>query len=448
MMRSFLSLRHWAALALAALLAVAMPSGAAAQAAAAGRPQARGGDYIVAVVNSELVTAFEVEQRLERAREEAQRRGGSMPSDAELRRQVLDALIEERVIVTYARDSGMRVDDPELDRAVASVASQNRLTIDQLRERLRRDGMDFGRFRTTLRDQLLAERVREREVLSRITVSDTEIDRFLQQQRLASSSQTQLNIAQILVSVPESASEAEVASRREKALQVIARLKTGESFEAVAAQVSDDTAGRAKGGALGLRPVDRLPNLFVDAVRALPVGGTTPEPLRSAAGFHVLKLLARQQESAYKVTQTRARHILLRPSAQLSTETAIERLNEAKRQIESGARTFESMAREMSEDGSAPQGGDLGWTAPGSFVPEFEEAMNRLPAGGLSQPVVSRFGVHLIQVVDRRQVDVDPRQVREQARNALREQKFEGAYDEWVKDLRARAYVEMREPPQ
>jgi peptidyl-prolyl cis-trans isomerase SurA len=216
----------------------------------------------------------------------------------------------------------------------------------------------------------------------------------------------------------------------------------------VAAQVSDDVAGRAKGGALGPRTTDRLPNLFVEAVKPLAVGAFTTEPVRSAAGFHVLKLISRQQEAAFKVTQTRARHILLRPSAQLSVETASQRLLEARRQIESGARTFEAVARQMSEDGSAPQGGDLGWVSPGSLVPEFEEAMNKLAPGAMSEPVVSRFGVHLIQVADRRQVDVDPRQVREQARNALREQKFDSAYEDWVKDLRARAYVEMREPPQ
>jgi peptidyl-prolyl cis-trans isomerase SurA len=186
----------------------------------------------------------------------------------------------------------------------------------------------------------------------------------------------------------------------------------------------------------------------VDAVRPLTEGAFTATPVRSGAGFHVLKLVSRQQETAYKVTQTRARHVLLRPSAQLTVETATQRLAEAKRQIESGSRPFDAVARAMSEDGSAQQGGDLGWVSPGSLVPEFEEAMNRLSPGGISDPVVSRFGVHLIQVVERRQADVDRQQLREQARNTLREQKFEGAYQEWVRDLRDRAYVEMREPPQ
>jgi peptidyl-prolyl cis-trans isomerase SurA len=161
----------------------------------------------------------------------------------------------------------------------------------------------------------------------------------------------------------------------------------------------------------------------------------------------VLKLIERREPSAFTVTQTRARHILLRTSPQVSAEVAARRLAEYRRQIETGARTFDDIARQHSEDGSAPGGGDLGWFSPGAMVPEFEEAMNRLPTGGLSAPVVSRFGVHLIQVTDRRQVAVEPKQLRDQARGVLRERKFEEAYIEWSRDLRNRAYVEMREPP-
>jgi peptidyl-prolyl cis-trans isomerase SurA len=436
-----------AALAAVAILGTGIFCGpAAAQAAKA--PPRGGGDFIVAVVNSELVTAFEVEQRLLRAREEAQRRNAPVPPEAELRRQVVDGLIEERVVVTYARESGVRVDDPELDRAVASVAAQNRLTPDQLRERLRAEGLDYARFRANLRDQILAERVREREVVGRIDVTDAEVDRLLAQQKAATATSAQINVAQILVSVRDGADADELARRRARADEAIARLKAGEDFALVALQMSDDSGTREKGGEFGLRPIDRLPTLFVDAVRPLTEGAVTPTPVKSGAGFHVLKLVARQQETAYKVTQTRARHVLLRPSAQLTVETATQRLAEAKRQIESGSRPFDAVARAMSEDGSAQQGGDLGWVSPGSLVPEFEEAMNRLSPGGISDPVVSRFGVHLIQVVERRQADVDRQQLREQARNSLREQKFEGAYQEWVRDLRDRAYVEMREPPQ
>lgn len=413
---------------------------------AADRSAVRSGDYIVAIVNQELVTAVEVSRRLTRAQEDAQRAGARLPPEEELKRQVVEALIEERVILTYARESGGKVDDAELDRAVQTVAAQNQLTVAQLRERLSAEGIDLVRFRANLRDQLLVERTREREVYQRIRITDSDVEDYLERQRRAAAADAPLNLAQILISVPEGASEAVVAERRRVAEAALARVRAGEPFEAVARQVSED-AQREKGGEIGVRPASRLPDLFVEATRALKVGEVTPALVRSGAAFHVLKVLARGDVGPAQVTQTRARHILLRPSSRLTSEAAQARLAGYRRQIESGARSFEDMAREFSEDGSAPQGGDLGWAAPGTMVPEFEEAMNALPAGGLSQPVVSRFGVHLIQVLERRDVAVDPRQLREQARNALREQRFDDAYAEWARDLRGRAYVEMREPP-
>jgi peptidyl-prolyl cis-trans isomerase SurA len=197
-----------------------------------------------------------------------------------------------------------------------------------------------------------------------------------------------------------------------------------------------------------MRPADRLPDVFMEVIRPMKVGDVTSVPLRTGAGFHLLKLVDKRDGSAFAITQTRARHILLRPSAQLPVAAVSARLTEFRRQIAAGQKSFEQLARDNSEDASAAQGGDLGWAGPGMFVPEFEEAMNRLAIGGLSEPIVSRFGVHLIQVVERRQTTLDLRQQREQARNILREQKFEEAYAEWLRDLRARAYVEMREPPQ
>jgi peptidyl-prolyl cis-trans isomerase SurA len=404
----------------------------------------RTGDYIVAVVNQELVTAGEVQQRLAQIRAQAARGGTRLPPDAELRQQVVEALIEERVLVTYARDSGVKIDEADLDRAVANVAQQNQITPAQLRERLKAEGLDYTRFRNSVRDQMMVERTREREVQSRIKVSDADIDAFLDKRRARAP--VELNIAQILVTVPEGASVAEVAQRRALAEQAQARVRNGEPFEAVAAAVSED-GNKQRGGEIGLRPADRLPDAFVEQVRGLQPGQVAPTLLRSGAGFHLLKLLERHDGSSFSVTQTHARHILLRPSAQLTQEAAVQRLAGFKRDIESGKASFEALARANSEDGSAPNGGDLGWTAPGSLVPEFEEAMNALPPNGISDPVVSRFGVHLIQVLERRSVTLDAKQLREQARNILREQKFEQAYNDWLRDLRARAYVEMREPP-
>jgi peptidyl-prolyl cis-trans isomerase SurA len=419
----------------------------AAAVAAAGAQRVRNGDYIVAIVNQELVTAGEIDRRIERAHEDASRAGQRLPADPELRKQVLDLLIDERVIVTYARESGVKVDDNEVDRAVQGVAQQNQLTMPKLRERLRSEGIDYARFRAQLRDQMMIERVREREVYQRIKISDADIDRLIEQQRAATKSEAELNIAQILVAVPEGADEATVGQRQAKAAAALLRVRGGEDFAAVAKEMSED-GNREKGGEIGLRPASRLPDLFVEAVRGLNNGEIAAKLLRSGAGFHVLKVIERKDGGGLRVTQTHARHVLLRTSAELNAETAARRLNEYKRQIESGSKRFEDIARQFSEDGSAASGGDLGWAAPGAMVPEFEEAMNKLQPGGLSPPVVSRFGVHLIQVLERRDVNVEPKQLREQARNVLREQKFEEAYNEWAKDLRARAYVEMREPPQ
>lgn len=434
-------IRHWPCL---ALLSLALAAGLPAHAQ---RSAPRTADYIVAIVNQELVTAAEVQQRINQVRENARRNNTQLPGEDELRREVLEALIDERVIVTHARDSGMRLDDAELERAMANVAAQNQLTPQQLRERLRREGIDYARFRKNIRDQLLVERTREREVQGRIRISDTEIDAWLDKQRAAAGSATEYNLAQVLVVVPENAPANVVEERRARAEAALDRLRKGEAFDAVAREISEDT-NRAKGGEIGSRPASQLPDIFVNAVRSVKPGEFTPTLLRSSAGFHVLKVLSRTETGAFTVTQTRSRHVLLRPSAQLSQEAAIRRLQEFKRQIAAGTRTFEQIARDNSEDGSAAQGGDLGWVSPGNFVPEFEEAMNALAINGLSDPVVSRFGVHLIQVMERRKVALDAKQQREQARNALREQKFDDAYAEWVRELRSRAYVELREPPQ
>lgn len=430
------------ALVLAPGSGVTWAQSAPAQAAA----RERNGDYIVAIVNQELVTAGEVDARLQRVRADATRSGAKLPADSSLRQQLMDALIDERVIISHARDSGMRVEDPEIDRAVQSVAAQNQVTPEQLRERLRTEGVDYARFRANLRDQMLIERVREREVYGRIRVPDADIEAYLASQRQAAAVDAELNLAQILVTVPEGADASVVAQRQARAEAALARVRGGEDFAKVARELSED-GNREKGGEIGSRPASRLPDLFVEAVRELGNGDITPKLLRSGAGFHVLKVVQRADTSGTAVTQTRARHILLRSSAQVKPEVAARRLADFKRQIDSGARSFEELARQFSEDGSAPSGGELGWSGPGTMVPEFEEAMNQLPVGGVSAPVVSRFGVHLIQVLERRQVAQDPKQAREQARNVLREQRFEAAYTEWAKDLRGRAYVELREPP-
>jgi peptidyl-prolyl cis-trans isomerase SurA len=410
-------------------------------------PPLRPGDWITAIVNQEVVTAFEVAQRMNTARGEAERNRQRVPAEPEFRRMILESLIEDRAILSHARDSGVRVDEAEIDRAVQVVAAQNQVTLPQLRARLAREGVEMARFRANLKDQMMIERVRESEVARRIRITDGEIDAFIDKERGAAATEVQYNIAQVLIRVPDGASDAVVAERKARADAAFARIRGGEAFEAVARALSEDDA-RERGGEMGMRPADRIPDLFLEAVRPLKNGDLAPALIRSGAGFHVLKLVERSEGGAFRVTQTRARHILLRPTEQLNETAVRARLAEFKRQIAAGTRRFEDLAREHSLDGSAPNGGELGWASPGQYVPEFEQAMNALAPGGVSDPVNTRFGWHLIQVNERRSVALDTKQLREQARAALRERKFEDAYADWLREVRGRAYVEFREPPQ
>ena len=405
------------------------------------------GDFIVAVVNQELVTAIEIEQRLARVRDNAARAGQRLPPESVLRKQILDGLIDERAQMAYARENGPRIDDAELDRAVANVAAQNKVTMAQMREQLAREGIDFARFRKNVREQMLVEKVRDREVQSRIRITDADIDALLAKQRADNAAAPSYNLSQILIPVPENASEAEVARLKGRAEAALARIRGGEAFEAVGRDVVAGDADKASSGELGMRPVDRLPDAFIEHVHGLSSGQTAITVLRTGAGFHLLKVVERRDAQAFSLIETHARHILLRPNAQLDQAAVIRQMIEMKAQIVTGAATFEALAKERSEDGSAAQGGDLGWAMPGTFVPEFDDAMTALPVGEVSDPVISRFGIHLIQVIDRRQAALDTRQEREQARNVLREKKFDEAYAEWNRELRQRTYIEMREPP-
>lgn len=404
----------------------------------------RSGDYIVAVVNQELVTNSEVQQRLQRAEQDAARNNTRLPDRDTLQRELLDQLIDERAQLSSARDSGIRVDDAEIDRAVTNVAAQNQITVVQLRERLRTEGMDYARFRTTLRDQIMLERVREREVQARIRINDADIESWLAEQREKNGAATEYNVAQILLAVPENAAPALVAQRRQQGVLLLQRLRAGEDFATLVREASDGS--KERGGEIGLRRADKLPDLFVEAISPLREGEVAPQVLRSGAGFHVLKLVERR-EATLTVSQQHARHILLRPGPKLTQEAAVRRLAGFKRQIEAGTAKFEDLARQHSEDGSAANGGDLGWASPGQFVPEFEQAMTTLRPGSIADPVVSRFGVHLIQLLERRDQRLEAREQREMARTALREQKYEDAYTDWAREVRARAYVELRDPP-
>ena len=432
------------AAALCAALA-GLPSGLLAQTAPGS--SARNGDYIVAVINQEVITARELDQRVIKVRESSRRAGAQVPPPDRLRAEVFDTMIEERAQMSYARELGLKIDEGEVDRAALNVASQNQISLTELRRRLASEGMDYGRFRNNLRDQILLERVREREMQLRIKISDADIDAFLEKQRQKSAGKVEYNVAQILVTVPEGATDEVVNERRLRAQAALARIEAGESFEKLAIEVSDDPS-KVTGGAMGLRPLDRWPDAFAASVKDLQSGQVSPNVLRTGAGFHVIKLAERRDQGAFVVTQTHARHILLRTKPQFDQAAAVRRLAEFKRRILSGVSSFEQLAQDYSEDPSSSKGGDLGWTSPGTFVPEFEEVMNLLSIRGLSDPVVSRFGVHLIRVDERRQAALEGKQEREQARTLLREERYDQAFAEWSSELRAVAYVELREPPQ
>ena len=407
----------------------------------------RSADFIVAIVNSEPITNNDVRNGLRRAEQQLTQSGGAMPSRTELTQLVLERLVTDKAQLQEARQSGLRIDDSSIDSAVQSVAQQNQVSMDELKKRLSADGVTFVKFRSNIRDEILVSRFRQREVDARVKISDADIDQFLREQEgVDDSALIDLNLAQILIAVPENASAAQVAALEAKAQQAADRARAGSDFVQLVNEFSEPAA-RAAGGQLGLRNADRYPTLFLDATKSLRTGGIVG-PVRSGAGFHVLKVVERRQAGmpGVNVTQTRARHILLRPTAQLSEAGATQKLVDIRKRIESG-QDFAALAKENSDDGSAASGGDLGFANPGTFVPEFEQVMNSLAPGQISQPLVSRFGVHLIQVMERREAKLSTREQRELARAALREKKQEDAYAVWTQEIRGRAYVEYREPP-
>lgn len=414
----------------------------------AGATPQRPADYIVAVVNSEPITNHQVRQEMQRLARQLAQTQQAQPDARELASRALERLINERAQLHLARDMGIKIDDAAVDEAELNVARQNQMELAEVHKRLAADGIDRKQFRLQLREQMTLNRLREREVSLKVKVSELEIDQYLRdQQKLQAVAQpADLNLSQVLVALPEDASPTQVAAAQAKAQRVVERARAGEDFSALARELSD-APDAANGGQFGMRPADRYPTLFVEASRELPVGGMTV--VRSGAGVHVLKLVDRRGGGmpASTAEQTLASHILLRVTPQLTEAAARARLAEFRARLLEGKVDFATLARENSQDASAAQGGDLGWTGQGQFVPEFEEVMNALEPGQISEPLVSRFGVHLITVKQRRTVTLSQREQREAIRALLREKKLDDSFLIWAQDLRARAYVEMREPP-
>ena len=412
--------------------------------------KSRSVDYIVAVVNSEPITNNEV-QNLKLRLEKQLQPGTAAPSAQVLTQQALDQLINEKAQLQQARDNGIRIDDTEVDQTELNIARQNQVSKEELYKRIVSEGLSVSAFREQLRNQLMISRLRERDVDNRARISDTDIAQYLQSQQAGkpvASSPVDINLAMILIAVPENSSEQEAAELKVKAQQIVQRAKRGESFAALAQAFSQALDKGANGGEMGLRSADRYPTLFIDSTQNLNKGEVS-EPVRSGAGFHILKVLDKKQSemSSTLILQTRARHILLRTGNELTEAAARSRLLTYKQRIQAGT-DFADLARQFSQDGSASAGGDLGWANPGQFVQGFEEVMGRLRPGQISEPLISRFGAHLIQVMERREVPLSIREQREMVRAQLREKKVEELYASWVDELRGRAYVELRDPPQ
>jgi peptidyl-prolyl cis-trans isomerase SurA len=401
-------------------------------------------DRIIAVVNQQAITEQELDTRLRIVARRMTAQRVPMPPEDELRRQLLERMILDRAKLQMASDAGLRVDDATIDRAIARIAADNRLNLAQLRERVELDGQSYRAFRDEIGKEITLSRLREREVDARIQVSEAEIDAFLAEQATQPDGAVQYDIAQVVVRLPDDPSADLLARRQQLAEAIAADVGRGVDPEQAAAR---HPGQGVEASAPGLRPADRWPELFVKAVERLAPGQVAPV-VRSPAGFHVLKLIERRAAGSAMagapVEQSRVRHILMRVDEVNGESDVLRRLREIRERIAGGTASFADMARQYSVDGSARQGGDLGWLYPGDTVPDFERAMRALRIDELSEPVRTPFGFHLIQVVERRTDEASPDRVRAAARGAIRERKADEAYREWERQVRDRAYVEVR----
>ena len=408
--------------------------------------QARPIDQIMVVVNDDVITRHELDARIDVVVAQLKKQGTPLPEIAVLEKQILERMIGDLLQVQFAKETGLRVDDAQLDKALGRIAQQNKLaSLAAFRTKLEQEGINFNKFREEIRSEILTTRLREREVDSKLVISDNEIDNYLLNQAKQSGKGEELKLAHIMVVVPEQASAEKIQTFKSRAEQALAKLRGGAPFAQVAAGYSDANDA-LQGGNLGWRPADRLPAMFAEALQKLQPGDVTGI-LRSPNGFHILKLLERRsKDTPIVITQTHARHILIKTSELVPENEAKARLAEIKQRIDKGA-DFAGQAKLYSEDGSAPQGGDLGWLSPGETVPEFEGPMDALKVGQISGLVQSGFGWHLIQVLERRNTDVSVEQKRQQARNSIRAFRSDDAYQDWLRQLRDRAFIEYRTAP-
>jgi len=414
-------------------------------------------DRIVAIVGKDVVTMSELRERLAAAERELRRQGTPLPERKTLERQVLEQMIVQKAQLRLAKDTGIQVDDVQLDRAIERIAESNRLSLRDFRSRLQRDGVSYEQFREEVRDQILLARLREREVDNKIQISESEIDLYMAENKVAPTTRHEYNVAHILVRVPEQANPQQIETARGRAEKVRAEAQAGADFAKLAASYSDGP-NALRGGAFGWRSAARLPDLFSSALKTMKPGEVSAV-LRSPAGFHVLKLLDQRGAGdaggagdasgaggagTAQVVQTHARHILVKTNEAVSEADARRTLTDLRERLTRGGADFAELARQYSEDGTAARGGDLGWLYPRDTVPDFERTMDELKLNEISMPVKSPFGWHLIQVLERRKAEVSADRQRLAARRVLRERKLDEAYQEWLRLLRDQTYVELR----
>lgn len=400
-------------------------------------------DHIAAVVNDDVITRHELDERLGAVAHQLQQQGTPLPAADTLEKQILERMIIDMLQAQFAKETGVRVDETQLDKTLLRIAKDNNFpSLAEFRAKLEEDGVDFKKFREEIRGEIIAARLREREIDSKLVISDSEIDNYLAKQAKQPGKGDEYQLAHILVLVPEQASADKIQASRQRAEQALSQLHGGAEFAQVTAGFSD-AKDALQGGNLGWRSLDRIPAIFQEVLQSMRPGEISPV-LRSPNGFHILKLIEKRSKGApAMITQTHARHILIKTSELVPENEAKRRLLEIKQRIDAGA-DFAAQAKLNSEDGSAAQGGDLGWISPGDTVPEFEGAMNALQPGQVSDAVQSGFGWHLIQVLERRNTDVSEEQKRQQARMAIRSFKSDEAYQDWLRQLRDRAYIENR----
>ena len=399
-------------------------------------------DRVVAIVNDEALTQNEIDEQKKIALAQMKAQNVTPPSPDTLDKQVLERLITERALLQFAKETGVRVDDTQVERTIARIAQDNKMTPDEFRKALEKDGTSYAKFRDDIRNEIVIQRLRERDVDGRVTVSESEVDNFLATQDAQAGGDVEYRLSHILVLVPEQASPDQIEAKRVRAEEALKEIKGGADFAQVAAGFSD-AQDALQGGVLGWRAPARMPTVFAEVVRTMKPGDVSPV-LRSASGFHIVKVQeVRSRDTPTIVEQTHTRHILIKVNEIVSDSDAKTRIERIRDRIESGAK-FEDQAKLNSDDGSAAKGGDLGWVSPGDTVPAFEEAMNKLKINEISQPVRTTFGWHLIQVTGRRTQDITAERRRDQARMALRQRKSDEMFQDWLRQTRDRAYVEIK----